>query len=75
MRNSTWTPAPDLLDEWNELNEIEKAAVELVVYGLSCAKPAHYPQPGSAERELIDSVMDLPIAQKLEARKWQIAVA
>jgi hypothetical protein len=75
MRKRTWTPAPDLLDEWNALTDIEKAAVELAVYSLSEVKPIHYPQPGTMERQLIDSVMELPIARKLAARKHQLAVA
>lgn len=71
MKNSAeWMPADDLRDEFMQLSEIERTAVEMVVYDLNNrTRPLTITQA-----QLVERVMRLPIAQKLNERKLQVAV-
>lgn len=69
MSATAWKPAADLVPEWGALSPVEQAAVELVVYDLlNRRKPLT-----ASQQKLVDETMQLPLAQKLNARKYQLA--
>lgn len=66
-----WQPAADIADEYNNLTDLEKVAVQLVVYNLLNKRlPLTM-----LEKALVDQTMQLPIAVKLRERCYDTIAA